>query len=82
MPSFDGSEWNVVGQAWLFFKIKGPNGYTPKKMLHCLIVNHFYDREILLSCGECLSYGMITNNCPYPMSEMDSEENEESKDES
>ena len=35
MHSFNGSKLKVVGKARLYIKIKTPNGFTPKKLLHC-----------------------------------------------
>ena len=46
-----------------------------KKLLHALIIDQSYDREILISWDNCLAFGMIPNTFPLPDSESDSDEN-------
>ena len=49
MKSYTGSGMKVVGQTKLHIKIKTKKGYTSKKLLHSLVVDHSYDWEVLIS---------------------------------
>ena len=66
MKSYTGSGMKVVGQTKFYIKIKTRKGYTSKKLLHCLVVNHSYDREILISWDNCILFGIIPENCQTP----------------
>ena len=46
-----------------------------KKLLHALVIDHSYDREILISWDNCPAFGIIPNTFPLPDSESDSDEN-------
>ena len=65
MKSYTGSGMKVVEHTKFFIKIKTRKGYTTKKMLHCLVVDHSYDREILISWDNCILFGIIPENFPY-----------------
>ena len=77
MKSYTGSGMKVVGQTKFFIKIKTRKGYTSKKMLHCLVVNHSYDCEILNSWDNCILFGIIPENFPYCFLDDDSDSTEE-----
>ena len=41
--------------------------------MHCLVVNHSYDREILISWDNCIAYGIIPESFPYCFLDDDSD---------
>ena len=73
MRSYIGSGMKVVGQTKFYIKIKTRKGYTSKKLLHCLVVNHSYDHEILISWDNCILFGIIPENFPYCFLDDDSD---------
>ena len=80
MKSYTGSGMKVVGQTKLYIKIKTKKGYTSKKLLHSLVVNHSYDREILISWDNCIAYGIIPDTFPYCFMDEDSDTENENVD--
>ena len=48
-------------------------------MLDALVVADSYDREILQSWVDCLSWGIITNQFPYPVNSTQEEEDNANK---
>ena len=63
----------VVGQTKFYINIKTWKGYTSKKLLHCLVVDHSYDCEILISWDNCILLGIIPENFPYCFLDDDSD---------
>ena len=53
--------------------MKTHNGFTTKKLLHALVIDHSYDWKVLLSWVNCISFGIITNIFPIPNTETDSD---------
>ena len=70
----------VVGQTKFFIKIKTRKGYTSKKLLHCLVVDHSYDLEILISWDKCILFGIIPENLLYCFLDDDSDSTNEKVD--
>ena len=77
MKTYNGLGLKIVGQTQLYLKIKTRKGLTTKKLLHALVVDHSYDREILISWDNCLSFGIIPKSFPYPDMDSDSDNQEE-----
>ena len=79
MNSYTGSGMKVVGQTKFFIKIKTKKGYTSKKLLHCLVVDHSYDCKILISWDNCILMGIIPKSFQYCFLEddLDSDSTEE-----
>ena len=44
MRTYNGLDLNIVGQTHLYLKIKTKKGFTMKKLLHALVIDHSYDR--------------------------------------
>ena len=66
MKTYNGLGMKIVGQTKLYMKIKTRRGFTSKKLLHALVVDHSYNREVLISWDNCLAYGIIPESFPYP----------------
>ena len=77
MKTYNGLGLKIVGQTQLYLKIKTRRGFTTKKLLHALVVDHSYDREILISWDNCLAFGIIPKSFPYPDIDSDSDKQEE-----
>ena len=77
MKTYNGLGLKIVGQTKLYLKIKTRRGFTSKKLLHALVVDHSYDREILISWDNCLAYGIIPESFPYLDMDEDSDNQEE-----
>ena len=73
MKSYTGSGMKVVGQTKFYIKIKTRKGYTSKKLLHCLVVDHSYDCEILISWDNFILFVIIPENFPYCFLDDDSD---------
>ena len=48
-----------------------------KKLLHALVIDHSYNREILISLDNCLPFGIIPKTFPLPDIDTDSDESED-----
>ena len=79
MRTFDGSKLNIVGQTKLYLKLKLPSGFTSKKLLQALIIDHSYDRGMLISWVDGLAFGIISNIFPF-REDTDSEDDSKSDD--
>ena len=77
MRTYNGSDINIVGQTHLYLKIKTKKGFTTKNLLHALVIDHSYDREILISWDNCLAFGIIPKSFPLPDIDSDSDKQEE-----
>ena len=66
MRAFNGSKLNIIGQTKFYLKFKKPGGFTAKKLMHALVIDEAYDREILISWIDCLAFGIISNIFPLP----------------
>ena len=73
MKTYNGLGMKIVGQTKLYMKIKTRRGFTSKKLLHALVVDHSYDREVLISWDNCLAYEIIPESFPYPDMDEDSD---------
>ena len=40
MRTYNGLDLNIVGQTHLYLKIKTKKGFTTKKLLHALVIDH------------------------------------------
>ena len=66
MRTFDGTKLNIIGQTKFYLKFKTPKGYTSKKLMQDLVIDHAYDREMLISWVDCIAFGIISNVFPLP----------------
>merc|ERR1712081_73036 len=55
----------IKGQTKCFIQIQHGKWFTSKKLLHALVIEDAYDREILISWDNCILMGIIPESFPY-----------------